>query len=47
MGLFGFGKKPDKNTPVLSAGEVRQRLLDLTASLLPFRSLMAPLKTWT
>ena len=22
MGLFGFGKKPDKNTPVLPAGEV-------------------------
>jgi hypothetical protein len=29
MGLFGFGKKTDKNTPVLSADEVRQRLLKL------------------
>ncbi len=29
MGLFGFGKKPDKNVPVLSADEVCQRLLTL------------------
>ena len=37
MGLFGFGKKPDKNTPVLSAGEVRQRLLDLNRESAPFQ----------
>ena len=37
MGLFGFGKKPDKNTPVLPAGEVRQRLLDLNRETAPFQ----------
>ena len=37
MGLFGFGKKPDKNTPVLSAGEVRQRLLALNRETAPYQ----------
>ena len=37
MGLFGFGKKPDKNTPVLSAGEVRQRLLALNRDTAPYQ----------
>src|SRR5688572_2038182 len=37
MGLFGFGKKKDKNMPVLSAGEVRQRLLDLNRESAPFQ----------
>ena len=37
MGLFGFGKKPDKNTPVLSANEVRQRLLGLNRESAPFQ----------
>src|SRR5215207_11300972 len=37
MGLFGFGKKPDKNTPVLSAGEVLQRLLNLNREPAPFQ----------
>ena len=35
MGLFGFGKKSDKNTPVLSADEVRQRLLTLNRETAP------------
>ena len=37
MGLFGFGKKPDKNTPVLSAKDVRQHLLDLNRETAPFQ----------
>jgi hypothetical protein len=37
MGLFGFGKKPDKNTPVLSAEEVRQRLLALNRETAPYQ----------
>jgi hypothetical protein len=37
MGLFSFGKKPDKNTPVLSANEVRQRLLGLNRESAPFQ----------
>lgn len=37
MGLFGFGKKPNKNTPVLSAEEVRQRLLALNRETAPYQ----------
>ncbi len=37
MGLFGFGRKPDKNIPVLSAEEVRQRLLALNRETAPYR----------
>ena len=37
MGLFGFGKKPDKNAPVLSADEVRQRLLTLNRETAPYQ----------
>jgi hypothetical protein len=37
MGLFGFGKKPDKNTPVLPAEEVRQRLLALNRETAPYQ----------
>ena len=37
MGLFGFGKKPDKNTPVLSTDEVRQRLLALNRETAPYQ----------
>jgi len=37
MGLFGFGKKPDKNVPVLSAEEVRQRLLALNRETAPYQ----------
>jgi hypothetical protein len=37
MGLFGFGKKPDKNIPVLSADEVRQRLLTLNRETAPYQ----------
>jgi len=47
MGLFGFGKKSDKNTPVLSVDEVRQRLLTLNRETAPTRSLTARPKTWT
>jgi hypothetical protein len=36
MGLFSFGKKPDKDTPVLSAEEVRQRLLALNRETAPY-----------
>ena len=35
MGLFG--KKPDKNAPVLSADEVRQRLLTLNRETAPYQ----------
>lgn len=37
MGLFGLGKKPDKNTPVLSKDEVRQRLLALNRETAPYQ----------
>ncbi len=37
MGLFGFGKKPDKNAPVLSAEEVRQRLFALNRETAPYQ----------
>jgi hypothetical protein len=37
MGLFGFGKKPDKNAPVLSADEVRRRLLALNRETAPYQ----------
>jgi hypothetical protein len=37
MGLFGFGKKPDKNTPILSADEVRSRLLALNRETAPYQ----------
>lgn len=37
MGLFGFGKKPDKNVPVLPADEVRQRLLALNRETAPYQ----------
>ncbi|HJR78495.1 MAG TPA: hypothetical protein VJ821_00395 [Anaerolineales bacterium] len=37
MRLFGFGKKPDKNVPVLSAEEVRQRLLALNRETAPYQ----------
>ena len=37
MGLFGFGKKPDKNIPVLSVDEVRQRLLMLNRESAPYQ----------
>jgi hypothetical protein len=39
MGLFGFGKKPDKNVPILSAEEVRQRLLALNRESAPYQIL--------
>lgn len=37
MGLFGFGKKPNKNTPVLPVEEVRQRLLGLNRETAPYQ----------
>ena len=37
MGLFGFGKKPNKNIPVLSVEEVRQRLLELNRETAPYQ----------
>ena len=37
MGLFGFGKKPAKDTPVLPASEVRQRLLALNRESAPYQ----------
>lgn len=37
MGLFGFGKKPKKDRSVLSAGEVRQRLLNLNRDTAPYQ----------
>jgi hypothetical protein len=37
MGLFGFGKKRDKNVPVLSANEVRERLLELNRETAPYQ----------
>ncbi len=37
MGLFGFGKKADKNVPVLSVREVRERLLTLNRETAPYQ----------
>ena len=37
MGLFGFGKKPDKNVPILTTDEVRQRLLALNRETAPYQ----------
>lgn len=37
MGLFGFGKKSDKNTPALSVEDVRQRLLSLNRETAPYQ----------
>ena len=37
MGLFGFGKKADKNAPVLSVVEVRERLLTLNRETAPYQ----------
>jgi len=37
MGLFGFGKKSDKNSRILSKEEVRQRLLALNRETAPFQ----------
>jgi len=37
MGLFGFGKKTDKNTPALSVEEVKQRLLALNRDTAPYQ----------
>jgi len=37
MGLFGFGKKANKNAPILSVSEVRQRLLALNRETAPYQ----------
>jgi hypothetical protein len=37
MGLFGFGKKPNKDTPVLSVEDVRRRLLELNRETAPYQ----------
>lgn len=37
MGIFGFGRKSDKDAPVLSTDEVRQRLLSLNRSTAPYQ----------
>jgi hypothetical protein len=37
MGFFGFGKKTDKNTAVLSADEVRERLLNINRDTAPYQ----------
>jgi len=37
MGFFGLGKKVDKNVPVLSVDEVRQRLLGLNRTSAPYQ----------
>jgi len=37
MGFFGFGRKPDKNVPVLSAEGVRQHLLALNREPAPYQ----------
>ena len=37
MGLFGFGKKANKNTPALSVEEVRERLLALNRETAPYQ----------
>ncbi len=39
MGLFGFGKKSDKNIPALSVDLVRQRLLELNRDTAPYQIL--------
>src|SRR5687767_15639617 len=39
MGIFGFGKKPDKNVPILAAEEVRQRVLALNRETAPYQIL--------
>jgi hypothetical protein len=37
MGLFGFGKKADKNVPVLTVDEVRARILTLNRETAPYQ----------
>jgi hypothetical protein len=37
MGLFGFGKKADKNAAVLSVEEVRQRIFALNRETAPYQ----------
>lgn len=37
MGLFGFGKKPTKDTPAIPASEVRERLLGLNRETAPYQ----------
>jgi len=37
MGLFGFGKKAEKNVPVLTADQVRARLLELNRETAPYQ----------
>ncbi|HNF94729.1 MAG TPA: hypothetical protein PLQ75_08780 [Anaerolineales bacterium] len=37
MGLFGFGKKANKNAPVLSADEVRTKILELNRETAPYQ----------
>lgn len=37
MGFFGFGKKTDKNTPILSADELRQKLFTLNRETAPYQ----------
>jgi len=37
MGLFGFGKKSDKNTVALAVEDVRQRLLALNRETAPYQ----------
>jgi hypothetical protein len=37
MGLFGFGKKANKNVPVLTTDEVRARLLELNRETAPYQ----------
>ncbi|MEO8354443.1 MAG: hypothetical protein ABI621_00870 [Chloroflexota bacterium] len=39
MGLFGFGRKSDKNTPALSVDMVRQRILELNRDTAPYQIL--------
>jgi hypothetical protein len=37
MGIFGFGKKADKNTPVLTPEEVRERIFSLNRETAPYQ----------
>ncbi|GMV34416.1 MAG: hypothetical protein DCC59_02120 [Chloroflexi bacterium] len=37
MGLFGFGKKANKNAPVLSAEETRAKILELNRDTAPYQ----------
>jgi len=37
MGLFSFGRKPDKNVALLSADDVRRRLLALNRDTAPYQ----------